>query len=172
MRRATSLMPTHESKKFLNLSLIVLSLIKLMMFLYLYEDTDHVNAIFRTGSQAPCRWLLDTRVQTLKYLHVMQYFPTGVPWTHRGPIDSFLGVHDLCMYKMKWQQFSEIRNYPPWCWCTWEKTTNRAEFQDPGFRATQDLAHVNHPMFIHLIKGIQVAIIPPLTMLFSRNSIN
>jgi len=28
-------MPTHESKKFLNLSLIVLSLIKLMMFLYM-----------------------------------------------------------------------------------------------------------------------------------------
>jgi len=37
-------------------------------------------------------------------------------------------------------------------------------------RAAQNLAYMNH-MLIHFIKGMQLAIIPPLATLFSQNSI-
>jgi len=48
---------------------------------------------------------------------------------------------------------------------------NRAQLQNPGYRATQELAHVNHHMFIHFIKGMQVAIIPPLATPFTHSSL-
>jgi len=39
--------------------------------------------------------------------------------------------------------------------------------KNPGFRAAQDLAHLTHHIFIHFVKGRQVATIPPLATLFS-----
>jgi len=73
--------------------------------------------------------------------------------------------------RVRLKQNSEIPDYSPW-WSSLEKTTYRTESINSGFGATRDLAHVNHHMFIHFIKGIPVAIISPVQMLFTHNSIH
>jgi len=52
-----------------------------------------------------------------------------------------------------------------------QKTTNQAQLYNPGYRATQDLDHMNHHMFIQSIKGMQVTVTSPSATLLTHNSI-
>jgi len=68
----------------------------------------------------------------------IKIFKTVVPnWGSKGPngfTDIFLGF--MTFVCKRWKENSEIPNYQPW-WSSLQKTTNRAQIWNPGYRATQ-----------------------------------
>ena len=66
------------------------------------------------------------------------YYTSGSKPGARGPqvsSERYLGVHDLCMYYIRWKKNSEMTNYSPW-WSTSHKH-NESKAQPGGAEGAQ-----------------------------------